>query len=251
MNLGIGLSICNTRGSGGAAVFNPATLPLTAFFETPFAGSPWVGQASAGTSGSNNATEATNPPGIVAVNGRNAPDFDGTNDRLVLAGTLDTYVNTNAGTGVALVYIDAIATNDVTAYANDCLMCTTPTAELAIALRSNGSVLFHLYDGGNKLASRAFTTGGLHSIVWTHDGSTIKIGVDELPGAAGGLSSAAAGSISGMTAGVRLGTNYNASTFLNGRVPAFYASDTVLSSANIYSLYSRLNALYGTSLPTS
>src|SRR5678815_176148 len=99
-----------TWASAGTPVFNPATLFLTGWWRGSYSASPWVGTASASSSGSNNASEATTPPAAGAtVNGFAPVDFDGVDDLLRADGTLDTYFATNAWTVSVLFNADTAA----------------------------------------------------------------------------------------------------------------------------------------------
>lgn len=62
---------------------DPSSLNLTAWIRASFTASPWVGVASAGTSGTNNFTEATNPPAVgSAVNSLTPAVFNSTTSKL-------------------------------------------------------------------------------------------------------------------------------------------------------------------------
>ena len=75
---------------GGAS--GPNTLAWTAALVADFTGSPWVGTATAGTSGANDATEGTNPPIVGGLaNGYAAANFNGTNQLLTLDGVVSDY----------------------------------------------------------------------------------------------------------------------------------------------------------------
>ncbi len=72
MNLGIGLGLGMQR---GASAFNVAGLPLTLWVED-YGGLPWVGKASAGTSGTHNLTTGTTPGVGTAFNGHDTAYFN-------------------------------------------------------------------------------------------------------------------------------------------------------------------------------
>jgi hypothetical protein len=137
----LGLSLAITQPLSGV-VFNPGELVLPGWWRASYAGSPWVGTASAGGSAGQNLTEATNPPGTgAAVNGFVPADFDGTNDELTGAACSTFITTTNYG-GWALVFIDAINTdNTANLMLNDAICGTTGTAEWGVYLRSTGPVV--------------------------------------------------------------------------------------------------------------
>src|SRR5690606_13622046 len=82
---------------------------LTGFWRGSFSGSPWVGTASAGSSGTRDLTEATNPPSTgAAQNGYVPADFDGTNDVLGNATAMSTLLTASGYYYWALFELDAI-----------------------------------------------------------------------------------------------------------------------------------------------
>ncbi len=74
---------------GGGGGFDPTSLVASLYVRGPFSASPWVGVASAGSSGGRNLTEGTNPPSVGTTQNGIAPaNFDGTNDQLSSALTM-------------------------------------------------------------------------------------------------------------------------------------------------------------------
>lgn len=117
-------------------VFDPATLNLKGWWRAPFVASPWVGVASVGTSGSNNLTEATNPPTIGEPQTTYAgPLFDGTND-LLGGAALSTYLSTSFFSVAMLIKVTSTAVNN-TAGAGEILSDTT--GSLSIGTYTVGS----------------------------------------------------------------------------------------------------------------
>lgn len=64
MNLGLGLSICSQRST---ASLDPSTLAFADWNRATFAGAPWAGVASAGTSGARALSSGGVAPGVGAA----------------------------------------------------------------------------------------------------------------------------------------------------------------------------------------
>ncbi len=218
MRIGLGLGITNL---GGAPAFNPATeLSLTGWWRASYAASPWVGTASLGISGTKNLTEATNPPAAGStLNGYTPAEFDGTNDVLTAAGQINNYMSSAAGAGWALVYLDVNNTNAAGTDSNRMLFSTVGgTAAMGLDFRSSQGARISLYDGAYKSAYKAITTATWALLAWRWNSTTLAIGVNEAPGAAGGASSIACGAILAADGAFKFGQNYYGSIFFDGKV---------------------------------
>lgn len=227
IGLGIGLGL-GGRAGGSTAVYDPSALSLTCWLKPTYVGSPWVGSASAGTSGANDATEATNPPNTHASGGA---DFDGTNDELTLDGTTDTYLSAAAYSGWAVVDIDAISTNAADHFNDDSIIATGTSGYFAITLRDNGGTITATvvhWNGSNQAASVTVTTG-LHVLHWYYDGTNLRIGVDGTWGTA----LATGTGVGALTNTLRIGINSAGGQFFDGRVLEVGLSDTALSEATL------------------
>lgn len=89
------------KGAGGPPPFDPATLALAGFFVGYTGASPWEGTASAGTSGSEDLTEATDPP----ANTGPIAEFDATLSQKLTGDALSDFFDAD-GWGIHLrIYI--------------------------------------------------------------------------------------------------------------------------------------------------
>jgi hypothetical protein len=237
-----------------AATLNPTTLALNDYFRD-YAGSPWTGTASAGTSGADSATEAVNPPTIGAgLNGHPTAIFDGVDDQLTLGHVLNQAVTQNAGSGWALLWIHAISNNGAT-FSNPALISTTPSGYYCVEFlnTSPATVQFSIFDATAATVS-CFRTipidAGATSfpvlVTWEHDGANIRIGVNEFPGASGGSSVAPAAGINaaGLASVIRMGTNTNQAFFLNGQVEEFSMAPSVFTNVTFEEVRQYVNARY-------
>jgi hypothetical protein len=237
------------RPQTGTSVFDPATLSLTGWWRASFAASPWVGTASAGTSGSNNLTEATNPPTVgSALNGLNPASFNGSTKQLTAGGTVSTYVSPTAYSGWALVNIAAIATDSGTGspYVNDHVFADTVGGYFGLALRSTGPGIqaYHLDATTYQVAATTFTTSAWTLIQWRYDGTNIGVRVNS----GSWVTQAAASMVAGAAgAGLRMGHNYNVS-FLNGLVADAGLASSSFNDATFDQIKSYVNARYALAL---
>lgn len=245
-----------TWATGGAAVFNPATLNLTTWLRASFASSPWAGVASAGVSGSHSYSEATNPPSVgAALNSLNPADFDGTNDRLARSGvTQDTFVSSTEYTVIVLYNADAAATDAGASaqYSNPALVTGFSSVGIGgsfmVAYSSAGLGAAH-YDGSSWLG---ITSGSAHNGAWTLGQARFSGGFLGVRLNGGAFVDNAKGSVSGLadggTSGVRIGANYDASLFFDGRIAEVMISATALSDATLNNIRSYISARYAISV---
>lgn len=245
MNLGLGLGLTSFAG-GSAPAFNPATLSLTGWWRASFSASPWVGTASAGSSGSRNISEATNPPAAgAALNGLTPADFDGTNDKLASAIAADQFVTATAGMCAVLFNADAAAADAgaALAYLNPSFIGHNVTAEIYFTFSSSG-VRLGSYNGvdQNSLAV-ACGTAAWHLAVATWNGTTLSLSVD------GGAFSTLARTVSLSAAGAILtGCNYNSTAFFNGRIAELMTGAFTATAGDVANLKSYVNARYALAL---
>jgi len=237
-------------------VFNPATLDLT-LWQRDYAGSPWTGTASAGTSGSNSFSEATNPPSVgTALNGHGTADYDGTNDILGQAsGDASTYLTNTNGSGWVLFNADA-ASADAGAGSrqNNPQFLASNNGQFGIGFSSVG---IHVYtvDGSNGQTEKviACATGGWHLLQFKYSlgggGLSLKLRLDN--GAWQESTSAFGATLSGDMATSVLrsgGDSSNTSPFYNGRVADRAVSKLTISDGDFDNVRSYANARYGVSV---
>lgn len=251
MRLGIALSLSTPFAGGSVPAIDPATLSLTGWWRAnsggEYDGSPWAGTASAGTSGANALSDATPPTAGTAVNGHPPADFNGTTQKLVAGGTLDTYFNASAASGWVLFNADAINTNDaVNVYENDVLVGTGVAAYFHLYLRSANVVGIRFVDGtvGERLLSTSFAgTGAWVLVQYKWNGTTLFLRVN-----GGSWVSTAATGLASLSDPFRVGTNYNAGQFFDGKSLDIGTSDTVLSDATFDGILAYARARYALSL---
>lgn len=155
--------------------FTPADLNLTLWLRGDnYSNSTgtWTGKASAGTSGSHNATQgsASLRPADSTVNGHNAPNFDGTDDYVTYTATADLMDNGQTW-GFCVYYCDAVNTDnaDSTVYNNDAIFSNTG-GYTGLHLRQTGpGIKYYRYSGGTSYVVTATTaTSSLRFVQWKH-----------------------------------------------------------------------------------
>lgn len=238
----------------GTAVFDPATLTLNGWWRADYASSPWVGVASAGSSGTagRDLTEATNAPSTgAAQNGKTPADFDGTND--ILGGAnLSTYCNAGAGS----VWVLFRADTSVAAAA-----AGSPFADPFLVGQLGGSVtmcLSYALPGGP--GSETFRAGIYDGVSWK------EVSIAQATGAyclaqmkwngtnlyarknSGAWSNIACGNVDTMAVAITVGQDYAASQYFDGRILEIGMAPSALSDANFTSIVSYVNSRYGLSL---
>lgn len=214
------------------AVYDPTTLNLTGYWRASYAGTPWVGTASGGTSANQNASHATQAPAVGAlVNGYAPADFGGL-DRLTLDDTLDTYVLGTTFNGWALMWSDL----------DEGLPLSDPSNSTVLLNYDNDVAELHLNNSA-VIVSRACPSGAWQLVTWRYYANVAAIGVNEAPGAAGGASTAAyAVALTPLTGDLRMGDGFD------GRFLEFAISDEPISNDNFANVKAYINQRYGLSL---
>lgn len=225
-----------------SGVLDPATLSLTGWWRGSYSGSPWVGTASAGASGSRNLTEATNPPATgTALNGYATADFDGTND--VLSGAaLSTYLSASAFSLWVLFNADTAASSAGGHYSTPYLFGDTATYML-LSFDDSG-VNARVSDGATfPTVTVACATGGWHLAQVQYGSSTLRLRVD------GGSwsSTATCSAIGDLTATARTGLSYVATAY-DGRIAEIGVTNTALSLATFDDILTYNRSRYNVAL---
>lgn len=234
-------------GRCGGASFDPATLNLTGWWRASYSGSPWSGTASAGSSGSRNLTEATNPPGLGAsINSLTPADFNGTNQVLSNSLTFDNFISNTAGTIVVLFKATSAATDAgaTSPHQNPALVASTAGGYVTLGFSTSG-VRFGTHNG-TSLNSIAVACGtGAWHLGWAAiDSTNIYAAIDS-----GSFSSTAwTLSSSFNTDTFRVGSNYNGSKWFTGQIAEIMTMASAVTGAQQTNIVSYINARYALSL---
>lgn len=219
--------------AAGASNYNPAVLSLTAWLRNYGGAGPWLGTASAGSSGSgsNDFDDFTDPAAGSSLNGYGTADFT-TFETLTGEGTTDTYVSALAFSGWYLVNPDSV-TNGYLFQSN--------TGSIELELTS--STIQLSVNSASATVSKAISSGAYSLVTFRYDATDLEVGVNEIPGASGGGSTTAySSSVVDLTSAPTIGNNYN------GRIAEVGIIDTALTDQNFTDIKSYINRRYGLSL---
>lgn len=228
-------------GTGGRAggLGDPASLAMTGLWRN-FVNPTWSGTASLGTSGSNTLTDPGNEPAQgTALNGQGTANFNGTNDYFIASGTLDTYFAATAFSGWVLLSPDTVVT--------DRCILDDDANQFRLTIEGGGSQV-GLNINGVQYVTRAITTGGYRWVTFRFDGATAQIGVNELPGAAGGGSSAAAVTSMTLAGNFYIGALSSLSDFFDGHIAEIVLTDFVLNDSQFLAMRTYINQRYALSI---
>jgi hypothetical protein len=236
-----------TGGAASAAAFDPATLSLTMWTRSDYAGAPWVGETSAGSSGGRNLVSDTSDPATgTAQNGHTPANFAAASSRRLKNTTaMATLFGASGWTVVALLKprnlaADGGVTVNQTVFTEVGQYC-------GFEIYSNGVRIWQYNDIGTILTSDATTGPANGAYCMVHgkwDGAKIYAGFNGTYSAG-----TAKTTIAAATGGIKVGTYYTSATaFLDADVQEFMIADSALSAGNISSIKSYFNSRYGLSL---
>lgn len=241
------------------AAFDRSTLSLTAYLKPgEYTSGNWNGATSAGTSASNDATEATNPPAVYSHASKRfgtvpaSPDFNGIigGNHLDLPGDLDTHYNGGSYSGWALVRPTKLTANNVTAgqaYANHGILSTQISAYWCLCVRANGEAVIRHYNlTGTPLEPAAgYVANGVFSLIqWNYDGTTLKLRVNGGPW----TSIAATGLGGGLTEVFQIGKSIDGQPTFPGIIPEVGLKDAGLTDVQHDAILASINYDFGLSL---
>jgi hypothetical protein len=244
--MGLSLAVSQPRGGSAAPAFDPATLALTWWWENYGGASPWEGTASAGTSGSNDLSEATNPAAAgAALNGVGTADFDGTNDRFTATGTGGTYVNPATWGAVFVFNADALVADAANVYENALLFgANSASVYWGIVLSASGFRAYQ-YDGAFKSDVTAAAAGGWR-IGWAkYDGSALYTAVDDGAWSAGTATTAGNFGGLGTAFSVGMGLAPSVGAAFNGRIAGTMGRDSAWTDQERTDLRSYIASRWG------
>jgi hypothetical protein len=227
--------------ASSAATFDPATLNLSGWWRADYSAAPWVGNASAGSSGGRDlVTASVDPTAGTAQNGKVPASFNGTSSLLVTSTAMSDYVSAGAGTIYALVYMPTAAA--------DAGIGTNPgllgegAGNLAIGY-SDAGLEAAVYDGATKTVEVAASAAAYHFLEMSWDGVNLSLAIDS-----GARSSTACGNVFALGAAMNVGRNLMSGAYLEMRVLELMTSTVQLSNADRANVRTYANARYALSV---
>jgi hypothetical protein len=243
VRLGLSLGLSQPRG-GAAPVFDPATLALTGWWRD-FAGSPWAGTASAGTSGTPTLSSGSAPGVGASMNGHAVADFDGAGDNLFSSAATATHFTNAAGGAAVLFNADTAAAAAAEAY-DDRPLISDENGRFALVHTASG-IRATIYNGAAWVItpSIACATGAYHWAFAWWTGGTLYVQLD------GGTPQSIAIGGSGVNLGaglLKLGENYDTTKDYDGKVADVMTMASAWTAGNITDIVDYGNDRYGLAL---
>lgn len=243
MRLGLSLALTQPRGGASApAVLDPATLALTGWWRAPYAGSPWTGIASDGTSGGRTIQNATPPSVGTALNGYDTADFDGSNDALSSADAVSTFVTTTAFSAYFLFKADSAGGADpgaATRYQGRTLASDSAAAGYLHFGHNAGGVYCSIYDGSYKSAIAACTPTNWTKMAVKFTGGTLSVRAN-----GGSWATASITDIDAVTGLLYLGVGYG-SAYLDGLIAEALFAQSAFDDSTFDGLDAYVLSRYG------
>lgn len=213
----------------------PHTLVWSGYWSTDYAGSPWVGEATAGASSGRNLEEATNPPTTgTARYGHIPATFDGVNDTLSSVNPVEDFATTYV-TVDAVVKINSAPAAGTFVWDDPCIVTVYGSAAFSLGVTTSG-VSFGVYTstGFGQTAYVPLSLGVVHSVQGRYDGTNCSVRVD-----GGAWVSLAITDPLVTNPGVPLlvGKDYVASTFLDGDIYSLSVAPSAFSDGTLDTLY--------------
>lgn len=243
MKIGLGLGL-NLFGGGAATAFSPADLALSGYWKAAYAGTPWVGQSSAGSSSARNLAHATLAPAVGStLNSLATADFNGTTHRLDGTNVMTDFISNATGSLVCLFNADtAFAdTGSASIMSQPALVCET-SARLTLGFTSSG-VRFGCYNGSNTDSIAVAAAPGLwHLAQARYASNTIELRVDS-----GAWSTASRATVLS-TGTIRMGASWNGGRFFDGKIALGLLSDVRESDTTFENIRTWVNTTFALSL---
>lgn len=223
----------------------PSLLTLSGWWRADYDGSaPWVGEASAGSSGGRNLSLGSEPGTGTVVNSKTPPGFNGTSEYLAETTlTMNNYFTAAAYTAVVLVKPTSAPAPHAQVYNNDMFIATIPIY-FGICWSTSGVKAFH-YDGAYKETAWVACAADAYAMVHvTYDGTNISLAVNN-----GAPVTIAAGNILNLS-GVNLNVSRGGDTisYAAEDVLEVITAPSVLNGTALSDIKSYFNSRYALSL---
>lgn len=242
MSVGLDLSLGLSRSD--TSVLNPATTSATGYW-LDYAGAPWTGTASAGSSGGRTLVVGSAPAVGANFGTHPSADFNGAANNLVTAITADNYFSAGGGTIDIVVEMDVLAASAANAYDEPALWGKTGAGHFLVSVSANGVRASNLDASFVRTTTGyvAISTGTKYCVQAKWNGTNLMIRVNG--GAWASVASGPAGFLSANTCDV--GVNYDGTKLVNGRIARILTYSSALSDATLDALYASARASFGVS----
>lgn len=208
---------------------------------------PWVGEASAGTSGANGdlSNSGTSPTVGVAVNGHTPATLSGAHGLISTAATTSLL---SVGTFTIVVLFKASATvAAATDFYDDPALATDTGGNLGLVYTASG-VRAGVFVGTSKQTTAiALATGAWAMCVIRHDGTNVHCRVSQVSGTTDATPVLTAGNPA-LAASLLSGVNYAAAKRISGDILSIRTAQSVISDANLVNMRGWYNTRYALAL---
>lgn len=234
-----------------AAVFDPATLPLSMWHsakKAAYSGTPpWAGNASTGGSGSVTAvTAGADPTTGSSLNGNVTTAFNGS-QWLTESANNNVIFASSSGSVAFLFNASSIPTTTGLLYGDGSFLSDPGDADTTFGLTSAGlSAALNTASGYIRANVTFSTTGSWHLFQAKWDGTNLKARVDSGSWSAGTV--ACGPVVFAVPATPTLGESYAGGARYSGLIAEAIASATTISDANFDNIKSYVNSTYGLAL---
>lgn len=229
--------------SGGAPpVIDPTTFAFGGLFRGSYAGSPWAGIASAGTSGGHSvSTLGAAPSTGTAQNGFTPATFNGSTQALGDAVNLLSAYMTPTAYRVLILFKASSASAPAAQTYDDPALLSESSGDFGVTFNTNGVGIYH---AAVLVVTKACPAdGNYHVADIKFDGTTVSISID------GGTPATGASSTTDTIDGEpQIGTNYAAAVHFAGSILDLEIAPTTLSSLTTAQWIAYVNARYALSI---
>jgi hypothetical protein len=246
MSLGIGLGLWPGSRAASAALLDPATLALTAYFdaiEGAYVSPTWPGIASAGSSGTRTLIAGVAPP---AASG--APDFGGAGHYLIPGGALkwDSFTTRTAYFGQLVFTADTLAAAAAQPY-NDKQLLADNGGNIYVAVNNSGLHFGH-YDDASFKSTRTtgyipISTGTKYVAQFWYDGTNLNVRTNTVTTPIQLAASSFTSAYNLITP--RMGGNHDLSIWFDGRIHQWIQMASVPNAATRTSLLEAAISVHG------
>jgi hypothetical protein len=200
--------------------FDPTALALQGWFQATFRLVPWLGTASAGTSGARSLSVGTAGQGT-PVNGHVPSTYDGV-ATVLDGGVASLFMSVAAWRFTALVKPTVAVAPNVNPAFDPCIFSCS-NGDLSIGFSTAGWRISQ-FDGAFKVAGQVCPVGVYSVLDCLYDGANISVSVNGVSGAP-----VAAGNVASLAGDFLIGSNFNNSARLTGSILDIITGTSVIA----------------------
>ena len=193
---------------------DPTTYVASGYWRGSYAGAPWDGVATAGTSATTGdlVTDGSDPTTGTAVNGYTPAVFTAASSQLLVNATdITSLISTTEGTVVGLIYVESTIAATGIIY-TDTTIFGNVLGDFGVSITNDGLGLF-AYDGAYQLVTAPCSTGAWHMFRARFNGSSLRVTIDN-----GTEVSVACSTLTSLSGSIHVGSAYAGASFFDGQI---------------------------------